>query len=429
MLPTAPLFDRETMRQRLAAVRALTQALAARLSAEDQCVQSMPDASPVKWHLAHTSWFFEAMLLRPLQPGYRAFDERFFLLFNSYYESLGPRHPRPQRGLLTRPSAAEVQRYRAHVDVATAEFIAACDDDTWRRAAPLLELGLNHEQQHQELLLTDIKHALSLNPLLPAMFGAEPAAAPGAPSGWVDFEGGEADIGHDGAGFAFDNETPRHRVRLLPYALARRPVTCGEFAAFIADGCYRRPELWLSEGWAQVQAQGWSAPLYWLDGGQALFTLYGPRELRAEFLHFARLPVVRTVRGCYQQTQDQGRDRRDQPHHEFDHVLRFGVLVMLRDVDGETRKRAAEDKCEYQDGDENGTHGATLFVAGAGSMVTFAPASSSSRLNSGDEMMIVLAAVRRRSTASGGSTKDVGKLFRYSSSAVSLSAGKDTSMT
>jgi len=280
-VPEMP-FDRQTLRQRHAAVRALSLALAAPLSAEDQCVQSMPDASPVKWHLAHTTWFFEAMLLRPLQPGYRAFDERFFVLFNSYYESLGPRHPRPQRGLLTRPSAAEVLRYRAHVDAATAAFIAGCDDDTWRRAAPLLELGLNHEQQHQELLLTDIKHALSLNPLLPAMFGVEPAAAPGAPASWVDFDGGEVGIGHDGPGFAFDNETPRHAVRLLPYALASRPVSCGEYQAFIADGGYRKPELWLSEGWAQAQSQGWAAPLYWREGDQTLFTLYGERALRAE---------------------------------------------------------------------------------------------------------------------------------------------------
>jgi len=175
-----------------------------------------------------------------------------------------------------------VLRYRAHVDAATTAFIAGCDDDTWRRAAPLLELGLNHEQQHQELLLTDIKHALSLNPLLPAMLAHEPAAVSGAPPGWVDFDGGEFGIGHDGPGFAFDNETPRHPVRLLPYALADRPVSCGEYLTFIADGGYRRPELWLSEGWAQVQAQGWAAPLYWREGGQTLFTLYGERALRAD---------------------------------------------------------------------------------------------------------------------------------------------------
>ena len=289
--PTAAAIHRQHPLQRFAAIRARSLALAAPLSAEDQCVQSMPDASPVKWHLAHTTWFFETMLLRPLQPGYRLFDERFLALFNSYYESLGPRHPRPQRGLLTRPSAEEVRGYRAHVDAALAAFIVSCDADTWHAAAPMLELGLQHEQQHQELLLTDIQHALSLNPLQPAMWLAEPDDRPGllprldGPSAWVEFAGGEIEIGHSGAGFAFDNETPPHRVRLLPYALASQPVSCGEYLAFIRDGGYRRADLWLSEGWAQVQAQGWAAPLYWRDeSGEApqVFTLQGPRAVQED---------------------------------------------------------------------------------------------------------------------------------------------------
>ena len=286
-----PSDPRQSLLRRLAAVRAQSLALAASLSAEDQCVQSMPDASPAKWHLAHTTWFFEAMLLRPLQPGYRVCDERYFLLFNSYYESLGPRHPRPQRGLLTRPSANEVRGYRAHVDAALDEFVRTCDADTWHAAARLLELGLQHEQQHQELLLTDIQHALSLNPLQPAMWPAEPefASAPGllprldSPAAWVEFAGGEVEIGHTGTGFAFDNETPPHRLRLLPYALESRPVSCGEYLAFIRDGGYRRADLWLSEGWTQVQAQGWRAPLYWsAEDGEApqVFTLQGPRAVR-----------------------------------------------------------------------------------------------------------------------------------------------------
>ena len=293
MPPITDLPDpRQSLLQRLAAVRAHSLALAAPLSAEDQCVQSMPDASPVKWHLAHTTWFFEAMLLRPLQPGYRVCDERYFLLFNSYYESLGPRHPRPQRGLLTRPSTDEVRRYRAHVDAALDEFVRTCDGDTWHAAAPLLELGLQHEQQHQELLLTDIQHALSRNPLQPAMWPAEPGSfdrpglvprLDGRPAAWVDCAGGDLEIGHGGAGFAFDNETPPHTVRLLPYALASRPVSCGDYLAFIRDGGYRRADLWLSEGWAQVQAQGWTAPLYWSgENGEApqVFTLQGPRAVR-----------------------------------------------------------------------------------------------------------------------------------------------------
>ena len=273
--------SREALLAHYAAVRAHTRELAAPLSAEDQCVQSMPEASPAKWHQAHTSWFFEALVLRALQPGYRAFDERFFFLFNSYYEALGPRHPRPARGMLTRPSLDEVLAYREYVDAAIEAFVHRCDADGWRAAAPLIELGLNHEQQHQELLLSDILHAFSLNALQPAVLAApaRPTAAASALR-FVAFDGGLREIGHGGHGFAFDNETPRHRVWLQPYALADRLVSCGEYRAFIDDGGYRRAELWLSDGWALLQAQGWQAPLYWrLDEGTH-FTLHGTQPLR-----------------------------------------------------------------------------------------------------------------------------------------------------
>jgi len=282
--------------RRYAEVRRCTLALAAPLSVEDQALQSMPDASPTKWHLAHTTWFFETVVLAPHQPGHRPFDARYGKLFNSYYESLGPRHPRPQRGMLSRPSLAEVHAYRAWVDAAMTGFMADADADTWAAAAGLIELGLHHEQQHQELMLTDILHALSMNPLLPAAYpvdaglpGTVPALAPSrADDTWCEQAGGEELVGHDGSGFAFDNEGPRHPVRLQAFALARRLVTQAEYQAFIDDGGYRRPELWLSDGWAAVQAQGWRAPLHWLDDGR-LFTLHGslPRPPDGPVLHLS----------------------------------------------------------------------------------------------------------------------------------------------
>lgn len=260
---------RAALARRYTQVRARSLELAAPLTPEDQCVQSMPDASPTKWHLAHTSWFFEAVLLLPHQPGYRPFDPRFAHLFNSYYESLGPRHPRPQRGLLTRPALSEVHAYRAHVDAAMERLLALADASTWAAVAPLVELGLQHEEQHQELLLTDALHLLSCNPLLPAYQPLEqsPARQAPGPLGWLQGPEGLVEVGHAGAGFAFDNETPRHRVLLQPYRIADRLVSCGEFAAFVADGGYRQPGLWLSDGWAQVQAGGWQAPAYWLAPG------------------------------------------------------------------------------------------------------------------------------------------------------------------
>jgi ergothioneine biosynthesis protein EgtB len=260
-------------------VRKDSEALAMRLSAEDQAVQSMEDASPTKWHLAHTTWFFETVVLKEFAPGYKLFDERYPYLFNSYYQSLGPRHPRPKRGVLTRPSAAEVMGYRRHVDEAAARLCERSAGNS--RLADLVTLGLHHEQQHQELILTDIKHAFSLNPLFPAYAPSKPLAVASAPAlSFVSFGGGTVEIGHDGKGFAFDNEGPRHDVRLAPFKLASRPVTCGEYAEFIADGGYRHPEFWLSDGFAIVEREGWCAPLYWQDDG-TIFTLQGLRPLRA----------------------------------------------------------------------------------------------------------------------------------------------------
>ncbi len=261
------------MQARLQAVRAHSLALAAPLSAEDQSLQSMADASPSKWHQAHQTWFFETLLLLPRQPGYRPFDTNFQYLFNSYYDALGARHPRSQRGLLSRPSLADVQAYRAHVDAALLGFIEDADADTWQQARPLLELGVQHEQQHQELLVSDILHAFSCNPLLPAYRTGAPAASADTPLVWLTHPGGMLEIGKNSGknaapaedGFAFDNEGPRHRVLLPAFEMAQRLVSCGEFAAFIADGGYQQAGLWLSDGWALVQQQGWQHPLYWLE--------------------------------------------------------------------------------------------------------------------------------------------------------------------
>ena len=288
---TAAISWRCALAERYDQVRAHSVALAAPLSAEDQGVQSMADASPTKWHLAHTSWFFEAVVLQPHARSHQLFDERFLRLFNSYYESLGPRHPRPQRGLLTRPSLAEVHAYRAHVDAAMRNFIDSADGPAWEAAASLVELGLNHEQQHQELILTDILHALSCNPLLPAYAPHEPPslrlATPPPAMNWLERGGGVVQVGSDAEGFAFDNETPRHPVLLQPYLIADRLVSCGDYAQFIADGGYGNPAHWLSDGWAAVQAGGWQHPAYWIaaddprapSGHWQVFGLSGVRPL------------------------------------------------------------------------------------------------------------------------------------------------------
>ncbi|MEP6942839.1 MAG: ergothioneine biosynthesis protein EgtB [Betaproteobacteria bacterium] len=275
-----PLVDRYDQ------VRAASLALAAPLSDEDCAIQSMPDASPVKWHLAHTSWFFETFVLAPNVAGYRAFDPAYRMLFNSYYNAVGEKHPRPQRGLLSRPSRAEVAAYRGHVDAAMRSLLQQREPLS-PDVASLVVLGINHEQQHQELILTDVLHMLSHNPMLPAYCthdgpgGASDDARPAPALAWIGFDPGLREIGHASEAFAFDNEMPRHRVYLEGFAVASRPVCNAEFLAFIADGGYRRPELWLSEGWDWVNVRGVDAPMYWQrdGGGWGQFTLRGMRML------------------------------------------------------------------------------------------------------------------------------------------------------
>jgi ergothioneine biosynthesis protein EgtB len=266
--------------QRYREVRAATEALTASLSPEDCQVQSMPDASPAKWHLAHTSWFFETFLLTPLLQRYEPIDPRYSVLFNSYYVGVGDRHPRPQRGLLTRPSLQEVHAYRQHVDAAMVGLMARLPLPVWK---DLVELGLHHEEQHQELILMDVQHALSLNPLQPAYRSGKVERWDDRPTEWIDVPGGLYEIGHDGNGFAFDNEAPRHRVWLEPFGIADRLVTVADYLGFIDAGGYRSPELWLSDGWAAVQSEGWTAPLYWQKSGSGWtrFSLEGRNAIDA----------------------------------------------------------------------------------------------------------------------------------------------------
>jgi ergothioneine biosynthesis protein EgtB len=270
---------RDARFDRYRAVREATVLLTRNLTAEDQQAQSMPDASPVKWHLAHVSWFFETFLLIPRLARYRPFDTRFGFLFNSYYEALGPRQPRPARGLITRPSLADVLAYRAHVDEAMARLLAGAGADV----EPLLELGLTHEEQHQELILMDVLHLFAQSPLYPAYAPPRAMARGPAPAAmaYVGFGGGLVEIGHGGAGFAFDNEGPRHRVFLEPFRLAGRLVTNAEWLSFMGDDGYGRAEFWLSDGWARAQAEDWRAPLYWrLDGDEwSAMSLHGLRPL------------------------------------------------------------------------------------------------------------------------------------------------------
>ncbi|HVQ75860.1 MAG TPA: ergothioneine biosynthesis protein EgtB [Candidatus Binatia bacterium] len=263
------------------AVRRTTEALCAPLAIEDYVVQAMPEASPAKWHLAHVSWFFETFALVPHLPGYQPLDPRYRVLFNSYYQAVGPQPARPERGHLSRPTVAEVYEYRRCVDEAMADLLMGRASDRARAAASIVELGLHHEQQHQELLLTDIKYALWINPLRPA-YRARPLPRGQAPAlRWVPVDGGLFVVGHDGKGFAFDNEGPAHQVHLRPYRLASRPVTNGEYRAFIEAGGYGDWRWWLSEGWTTVRARGWGAPLYWeqVDGQWWTHTLAGPHPL------------------------------------------------------------------------------------------------------------------------------------------------------
>ena len=284
--------QREDIQHAFGRVRGESLAIAAPLSGEDCCAQSMPDASPVKWHLAHTTWFFETFILEAHEAGFTPFHPAFRVLFNSYYNGIGAKHPRPQRGLLTRPSLDEVLAYRADVDRRIARLAASNADPA---IVQLIELGLQHEQQHQELMLTDLKHLLAQNPMFPAYSSQglpqnptqNPtltlrAAAPQGTSAWIEFDGGLAEIGFNGSGFCFDNELPRHSTYIAPFELAARLVTNGEYRAFIDAGGYRDPALWLAEGWDRVAAGELLHPLYWIAdeaGNWSEFTLHGVQPL------------------------------------------------------------------------------------------------------------------------------------------------------
>ena len=266
-------------------VRQLSEQLAAPLSSEDCAIQSMPEVSPTRWHLAHTTWFFETFLLKQLE-GYREFDPSFEYLFNSYYNTVGDQYPQARRGLLSRPGFSEVLQYRRQVDRAMIDLLDS--DRVTPHQERVLELGLNHEQQHQELILTDIKHVLSCNPLWPAYREAHPSSdsprrdpAGSQPPSWISVEEGLFEIGHDGDGFAFDNESPRHRVFLESFELASRCVTNGEYQQFIEQGGYQQPQWWLSLGWDEVQQRRWTAPLYWVRQGDRWmeYTLSGLKPL------------------------------------------------------------------------------------------------------------------------------------------------------
>lgn len=281
MNPTSA-FSAQSAITRFDEVRGHTERLAAPLTAEDQTVQSMPDVSPTKWHRAHVTWFFETFLLAENETDFAPFQDQYWFLFNSYYEAIGPRYSRPMRGVISRPGAHEVGDYRQNVDGRVRDLLDTVDEGTFTKLAPVVELGFHHEQQHQELLLMDIKHVLSLNPLRPVYAGApsDTTSVDPGPLGWVDVEGGLVEVGHERSedgGFCFDNELPRHQQWLEPFRLADRLVTNGDWQEFMADGGYQRPEYWLSDGWGRVQEDGWRAPAYWveIDGRWFEHTLHG----------------------------------------------------------------------------------------------------------------------------------------------------------
>ncbi|MCR4301392.1 MAG: ergothioneine biosynthesis protein EgtB [Sulfuricaulis sp.] len=277
---------REALADRYISVRRLSEALCRPLMPDDYGLQAMPDVSPVKWHLAHTSWFFETFLLKPFLTGYLPFHPQYEHLFNSYYEQVGTPFPRPQRGLLSRPTTEEIYRYRAQIDEAMATLLSSIDPPRLAQVATRVELGCQHEQQHQELLLTDIKYNFSINPLKPAYRTdlPNPMGDLATPLEWVEQPGDVQEIGHDGTGFAFDNESPRHRLLLATFALGSRLITNGEYLEFIEAGGYQRPEYWLADGWRGAREKSWQAPLYWeMDHGRwQVFTLAGMRALNEQ---------------------------------------------------------------------------------------------------------------------------------------------------
>jgi ergothioneine biosynthesis protein EgtB len=275
--------SRESLISFYKTVREFSHTLAEPLEIEDYVVQSMPDVSPTKWHLAHTSWFFETFVLSKALSDYKSPNPQYAFLFNSYYVQAGERHLRPKRGLISRPTVEETYSYRNHVDESMIQFMENSDDKTWTEYAPVIEIGIHHEQQHQELIVTDIKHVLSENPLNPEYIHKDITNAPkeAGELKWVDFDGGLFNIGNDGSGFGYDNEFPNHKIYLNPFKLGSRLITNGEYMEFMKAGGYETPEIWLSEGWATVETQGWSAPLYWekRHGGWMHFTLTGLREV------------------------------------------------------------------------------------------------------------------------------------------------------
>jgi ergothioneine biosynthesis protein EgtB len=284
LFPTQSRIER--LRGRFHQIRKFTNALCVGLEPEDCVVQSMPDVSPTKWHLAHTTWFFETFILKKFVPEYRAEIPEYAYLFNSYYNAAGDMHRRDLRGLISRPTASEAQRYRESINSHLDDLLSNPDESLLNEIEPILVLGIHHEQQHQELLITDIKHVFAQNPLYPVFRGRD--AAPPRPDGaarrpchFIDFDGAIVEIGHDGDGFAYDNEGPRHQALIPAFSLATRPVTNGEYIAFIEDNGYHRPEFWLSLGWMTVNEQRWNGPLYWTkrDGAWWNFTLSGIRPV------------------------------------------------------------------------------------------------------------------------------------------------------
>lgn len=280
--PGTQSITREDFAEQYQRVRSFTEHLCEPLATEDYVIQSMPDVSPTKWHLAHVTWFWETFLLFPSLPGYQSLHPQYAYLFNSYYNTLGQRHCRPKRGLISRPTVEETYAYRRYVDKQVLGLLEQFDEGQLAKLAPIMTLGLHHEQQHQELMLTDIKHVFASNPLSPVYIERVPPAHINiSPMEWVSFPEGLHWIGHTGDGFAFDNEGPRHRQFIPSFQLASRLVTNGEYLAFIEDGGYQNPLLWLSEGWATVQQEEWQAPLYWerRDGQWRIMTLSGLREV------------------------------------------------------------------------------------------------------------------------------------------------------
>lgn len=274
------LPDVGTLWERYESVRTATESLVENLAPEDCVIQTMPDVSPTRWHLAHVTWFFEHFILANHVPRYQAFNEDFGYLFNSYYYSVGEMHLRPQRGFLSRPTVAEIMDYRSYVDQHMHKLLQS---EQGTDLAAVVTLGINHEQQHQELIVTDIKHVFSHNPLYPALVAqSEPASKPPLAMQFIEGTEGITEIGFKGEGFCFDNETPRHRIYMHPHAIATRPVTNGEYRAFIEDDGYGRSELWLSDGWATVSKERWSRPLYWADDLTRYYTLGGLREINMD---------------------------------------------------------------------------------------------------------------------------------------------------